>query len=115
MDGRQEAVVKIACIQMEPVVGEKDRNLQKSLEPGSFAFVSVPLGRDGISWNAHRVYGHLRLPMLLEGWEVVDCIGDEHALAGVRDGRLGIDPGRWDAHFPPAKNGPEWVFVLRSC
>ena len=31
MDGRQEAVVKIACIQMEPVVGERDRNLQKSL------------------------------------------------------------------------------------
>ena len=31
MGGRQEAVVKIACIQMEPVVGEKQRNLQKSL------------------------------------------------------------------------------------
>jgi predicted amidohydrolase len=31
MDGRQEAVVKIACIQMEPVVGQNDRNLQKSL------------------------------------------------------------------------------------
>src|SRR5918994_3583883 len=31
MDGRREAVVKIACIQMEPIVGEKDRNLQKSL------------------------------------------------------------------------------------
>ena len=31
MDGRQEAVVKIACIQMEPVVGDKQRNLQKSL------------------------------------------------------------------------------------
>ena len=29
MDGRQ-AVVKIACIQMEPVVGDKQRNLQKS-------------------------------------------------------------------------------------
>ena len=31
MGGRQEAMVKIACIQMEPVVGERDRNLQKSL------------------------------------------------------------------------------------
>src|SRR5690606_34295126 len=31
MGERQEAVVKIACIQMEPVVSERDRNLQKSL------------------------------------------------------------------------------------
>jgi N-carbamoylputrescine amidase len=31
MGGRQEAVVKIACIQMQPVVGEKQRNLQTSL------------------------------------------------------------------------------------
>lgn len=30
--GRHEAVVKIACIQMEPVVGEKQRNLSRSIE-----------------------------------------------------------------------------------
>jgi N-carbamoylputrescine amidase len=30
--GRREAVVKIACIQMEPVVGEKQRNLRRSVE-----------------------------------------------------------------------------------
>ena len=28
---RSEALVRVACIQMEPVVGEKDRNIQKSL------------------------------------------------------------------------------------
>ena len=31
MGGRQEAAIKIACIQMQPVVGEKKRNLQTSL------------------------------------------------------------------------------------
>jgi N-carbamoylputrescine amidase len=29
---REEAAVKIACIQMEPVVGEKERNVRRSLE-----------------------------------------------------------------------------------
>src|SRR5918996_5729437 len=32
MGERQEAVVNIACIQMEPVVGDKDRNVARSLE-----------------------------------------------------------------------------------
>lgn len=30
--GRQESELRIACIQMEPVVGEKDRNVSRSLE-----------------------------------------------------------------------------------
>jgi predicted amidohydrolase len=29
---REEALIKVACIQMEPVVGEKDRNVRRSLE-----------------------------------------------------------------------------------
>jgi len=29
---RRGAVVKVACIQMEPIVGEKDRNLRRSIE-----------------------------------------------------------------------------------
>ena len=29
---REEAAIKIACIQMEPVIGEKERNVWRSLE-----------------------------------------------------------------------------------
>jgi predicted amidohydrolase len=29
---REEAVVKIACVQMEPVIGERDKNVRKSLD-----------------------------------------------------------------------------------
>jgi predicted amidohydrolase len=29
---REEAAIKIACIQMEPVIGEKERNVRRSLE-----------------------------------------------------------------------------------
>ncbi|MBB3064647.1 MULTISPECIES: nitrilase family protein [Limibacillus] len=30
--GRREAIVKIACIQMEPIVGDKKRNIRRSVE-----------------------------------------------------------------------------------
>lgn len=30
--GRQEAEIRIACVQMEPVVGEKDRNIRRSVD-----------------------------------------------------------------------------------
>ncbi len=31
-NSRQESVVRVACLQMEPIVGEKDRNVKHSLE-----------------------------------------------------------------------------------
>lgn len=33
------------------------------------------LGPDVVVWNLHRRYGNLRLPLLLEGWEQMDCFG----------------------------------------
>ena len=32
MKKRNEAIVKIACCQMEPIVGEKERNIRRSSE-----------------------------------------------------------------------------------
>jgi len=34
--------------------------------------LAVPVGKDCLYWNAHRVYGHLRLPLLLNGWNTID-------------------------------------------
>jgi hypothetical protein len=31
-------------------------------------FFGVPLGQDCLVWNAHRIYGPTRLPLLLQGW-----------------------------------------------
>lgn len=28
-----------------------------------------------VVWNLHRRYGNIRLPMLLEGWELLDRFG----------------------------------------
>jgi hypothetical protein len=55
------------------------------LAPGGVALVSVPVGTDTIWWNLMREYGPVRLPLLLEGFQVIDRIGwDESKLGNPR-------------------------------
>jgi hypothetical protein len=49
--------------------------MKKMLTTGGLLFLAVPVGQDCLVWNAHRVYGKIRLPRLFEGWEVVDSSG----------------------------------------
>lgn len=48
---------------------------KQMLKPGGLLFLAVPVGRDLVAWNAHRVYGPLRLPLLLKGWTLVESFG----------------------------------------
>lgn len=49
-------------------------------DDGAFMF-SVPVGKDEVQWNAGRVYGRVRLPMMIEDneWDTVDSFGFEEA------------------------------------
>lgn len=38
-------------------------------------FLTVPIGADIIVYNLHRRYGPIRLPLLLDQWDIVDRIG----------------------------------------
>lgn len=38
-------------------------------------FLSIPVGKDLLVWNAHRIYGRRRLPLLLKDWEILDTFG----------------------------------------
>jgi hypothetical protein len=38
-------------------------------------FLGVPVGLDTLVWNAHRIYGEKRLPMLLNGFEILEWFG----------------------------------------
>lgn len=63
----------------DPVDPHADLETMKKMkamlnEKGLF-FLAVPIGKDALYWNAHRVYGRLRLPLLLEGWKVIDSSG----------------------------------------
>lgn len=50
-------------------------NMKKTIRPGGLLFLAVPLGKDRVVWNAHRIYGRIRLPMLLKGWSVLESFG----------------------------------------
>ena len=53
-------------------------------------FLSLPVGRDEVVWNAQRVYGPIRLPLLLAGWEAVGVFG--HEAADFEKRRFGHEP-----------------------
>jgi len=57
--------------------------------------LAVPIGSDAVVWNAHRIYGRTRLPMLLYGWEVIEAFGHSESHFDAK-------PGRWDVQ-------PLWV------
>jgi hypothetical protein len=45
------------------------------IKPKGKMYLSIPVGIDTIMWDAHRVYGKIRLPMLLEKWNIVETFG----------------------------------------
>lgn len=51
------------------------RELFDLLKPGGLLFLAVPIGHDTLVWNAHRIYGRVRLPLLFNGWEQVSSVG----------------------------------------
>jgi hypothetical protein len=69
--------------------------MKNVVKPNGLLFLAVPVGCDALVWNAHRVYGPIRLPLLLSDWEV-----------------LAAFPGQ--QFFPRAKDGDQPVFVLRN-
>lgn len=52
---------------------EAMRHLRDTLiKPGGALFLAMPSGGDFIKFNAHRIYGRVRFPMLTEGWTLAD-------------------------------------------
>lgn len=51
------------------------KNMKKTIRQNGLLFLSVPVGCDTLVWNTHRIYGKIRLPMLLNGWELIDSFG----------------------------------------
>ena len=49
--------------------------LQGMLEPQALVYLALPLGADKVVWNAHRIYGLWRLPLMLKGWGILGASG----------------------------------------
>jgi hypothetical protein len=78
---------------------EAMQSMKQILKSGGLLFLAVPVGKDKLVWNAHRIYGRRRLRLLLEGWKTLDTFG-YHWL------RLFRDTGR-DGSYQP-------IFVLKN-
>ncbi len=81
--------------------------MKRIIKHGGLLFLAVPLGIDTVVWNAHRIYGQERLPLLLEGWEVVGKYGYDQNLL-QRDVGLGWDPT--NTEYPQYQP----IFVLKN-
>ena len=73
--------------------------VRELLAPGGVLYLTVPIGADLLVWNLHRRYGPLRLPLLLDGWQV-------DARFGWEEDKLSED-GNFRKSYEP-------VFVLRK-
>jgi SAM-dependent methyltransferase len=63
------------------------RKAEQYLKADGILFLGVPLGPDCLCWNAHRIYGPVRLPLLLRGWLPLDVYS---AYPSVFDCPLGV-------------------------
>jgi len=54
---------------------ETMKKLKEYLKPDGLMFLAVPIGKDCLCWNAHRIYGPIRFPLLTEAWELIDSFG----------------------------------------
>ena len=61
------------------------------LKDDGFMLFGVPQGEDCLVWNAHRIYGEKRLPLLLKGWSVEDVF-EQEAPVGQSIGTYHIQP-----------------------
>ena len=48
------------------------KRMKETIKKGGILYLSVPIGKDRLDWNAHRVYGKERLPLLLNGWKLLE-------------------------------------------
>jgi hypothetical protein len=97
------------------------RRTKELVRPGGLLYLAVPIGVDKVVFNAHRIYGRVRLPRLLDGWTLIDSVGFDEALLD-RDTGYGWNPSvevRTEAGVvlePMHPDYPEYspILVLRN-
>jgi hypothetical protein len=95
----------------DPLNGEADlRSMElvrdKVLKPGGHLLFTVPIGDDCIVYNAHRVYGSKRLPLMERGWTRVDAEGSAGSDINQIIARTLTSPDKCDWEQP--------IFLLKN-
>jgi hypothetical protein len=70
------------------------KNVLQILKPTSgLLLLTVPIGPDVVVWNLHRRYGEIRLPLLLQDYEILERIGwNEKKLSEEANWRQTYEP-----------------------
>lgn len=69
-----------------------ERAKKELLKPTGHMLLAVPIGQDALTWNAHRIYGRLRFPLLIKGWKILQTFGFTTAEFQGRLGNYGYQP-----------------------
>ena len=60
---------------LDPYGDVKDMQMMSCLiKPGGLMFLGIPMGPDALVFNAHRIYGRVRLPMMTANFEVLHVV-----------------------------------------
>jgi hypothetical protein len=65
------------------------KELKNIIKKDGLLFLAVPVGKDKLVWNAHRKYGELRLPYLIDNWEMIDQEGFDEQMFQMDSGESG--------------------------
>ena len=61
---------------IEPDADLKEMQKAKNLvKPDGYLFLSIPVGKDRLVWNSHRIYGEKRMKALFKGWRPAAYFG----------------------------------------
>ena len=88
------------------------------VEAGGRLLLALPVGGDLVRYNMHRVYGPLRLPLLLENWTVLGAQGFDAAQLSQVSWPLVCHLGRSSRPFRRVASGAlpgRWVKSGVSC
>jgi len=91
----------------DPLRPDGDIDMMKKMKcivrPGGYLYLSVPIAKDKIVWNMHRVYGNIRLPLLMQHWTLLGVFGSDQEL---KNRYSGCD-AQGEGDFQP-------IFVLKN-
>lgn len=87
--------------------------MKRIVKPGGLLFLSVISGKDKVVFNWHRIYGRIRLPLLLKGWTVLNTFGLEDKFLD-RDTGDGWNPMVNGQPLHPDYQSYEPIWVLRN-
>ncbi len=63
---------------------ETMNHIYNRLNDNGYIFIGIPIGHDTLLWNANRIYGKYRLPILLKKFKIVNWVGGNESCLDTK-------------------------------